>query len=237
MPRRLIGVSPSSSLSALLQRVLFFGSRSVSSRGITTDRKVLAPRDGDATVDTSWPKGGFCGLALLDLRKRTLVRRLQVLDASMWMSPLTVSWSGMYPLQTFTGTEVDVFVFSASSMGVPSERGATGLREGGSELLGEVSCWNGKVNSSNVGGGSGYAGASGGGFSSDWVGVGTRSKVMGGGGGGRAFFKLISLRTSIIVFLSSLSLLLRDGLFFIAVLRSSFSRSSFSWSSSGVSWR
>jgi len=78
-----MGVSSSSSQSALVLRVLFFGKRRVSSRGITTDRKVFAPRGGVDTADTSWVLGGFCGLALLDLRNKMLVRRLQVPEASM----------------------------------------------------------------------------------------------------------------------------------------------------------
>lgn len=243
VPRRLIGDSSSSSPSALVLRVLFLGRRSVSSRGITTDRKVLAPRGGDNTADPSWLLGGFCGLALLDLRKSMLVRRLQVPDASMWRSPLGSWGSGMCPLGVSRGTEVDLFVSSSSSMGVWSKMGAITFREGSSELLGEVSSWDGEVNSSNVGGGKnlsslgvpGLAGGSGSGFSSDSVGV-----LPGSGvecGGGRDFFRLISLRTSMMTFLRSLSLLLRDGLCFMAVLRSSFSRSSFSWSSRGVHWR
>jgi len=133
------------------------------------------------------------------------------------------------------GTEVDVLVLSSSSMGVWSEKGLTGFRKGGSELLGELSVWDSEVNSSNVGGCKdlsscgmqGSVGGSGDCFSFNSEGDGMRSEEE-GGGGGRDFFRLISLRTSMMVFLSSLSLLLRDGLCFMAVLRSSFSRSSFS---------
>lgn len=236
VPRRLIGDSSSSSPSALLLRVLFFGKRSVSRRGITTDRKVLAPRGGGDTADASGVLGGFCGLALLDLRKRTLFRRLQAPEASVRRSLSGSSGSGVCPLIASWGTEVDMLVSLSSSMGVWSALGLTGFRGGGSELLGEVSSCGGEVNGSNVGGGKdfscaveGSVGGSGSGFSSGSAGAGSGSgAAAAGGGGGSDFFRLISLRTSMMVFFSSLSLLLRDGLCFIAVLRSNFSSSSFS---------
>lgn len=102
-------------------------------------------------------------------------------------------------------------------------------------MLGEVLSCDSEVNNSNVGGGKdlsscfiqGSARGSGSGFSSDSGRVGSGSEAV-DSVVGRDFFRLISLRTSMIVFFSSLSLLLRDGLCFMAVLRSSFSSSSFS---------
>lgn len=234
VPRRFIGdSSSSSSTSALLLRVLFLGRRSVSSRGITTDRKVLVPRGGGDTADASWVLGGFWGLALLDLRKRLFVRRLQAPEASVWRSPLRSSGSGMCPLGVSGGTEVVVSVSPSSSMGVWSMLVLTAFRGGGSKLLGEMSICDSEVNSSNVGGGKGFSscgvqgstGGSGSGFSSNSVATGSGAV---GSVVGRDFFRLISLRTSMMVIFRSLSLLLRDGLCFMALLRSSFSSSSFS---------
>ena len=227
MPRRFIGDSSSSSPSALLLRVLFFGKRSVSSRGITTDRKVLAPRDGGDTADASWVLGGFCGLALLDLRKRTLVRRLQGTETSVLRLPLWSGWSGMCLVGVSRGSEVDVSLLSL--MGVWSVLGLMGLRGGSSKWLCKASSSDCKVKGLNVGEGkySCFAVGSGSGSSSDSVEIEPGSEAAGGVGRGD-FFELISLRTSMMVFLSSLSLLLRDGPCFMAVLRSNFSSSSFS---------
>lgn len=137
----------------------------------------------------------------------------------------------MCPFGVSDGTEVDVLVTSSSSAGVWS-KGFVSFTGVGSKSIGKI--WDGKVNVSNGGGGNdlsscvilGSASSSRSGWSSDSAGDGLGSGVE--GCGGREFFKLISLRTSVMVFLSSFSLLLRDGLCFIAMLRSSFSRSSFS---------
>lgn len=135
--------------------------------------------------------------------------------------------SGVCPLGASAGTEVDV-----SPCG--STQGLVAFR--GSESLGGASICDSDVRSSNVGGAEGSsvcvqgsAGGWGSGLSSDSAGAGL------GATGGRDFLRLSSLRTSMMVFLSSLSLLVRDGLCFMAVLRSNFSSSSVSCSSRGVS--
>ena len=65
--------SSSCPTSVLALRALFLGSRRVSRRGITTDRKVLVPR-GREPGETQPTLGAFCGLTLLDLRNRRSLR-------------------------------------------------------------------------------------------------------------------------------------------------------------------
>lgn len=182
---------------------------------MTTDRKVLAPSGGDG-AESSGLRGGFCGLALLDLRKRLLVRRLQVVVAaavassSGWSSPLTSGAIGTCPsLGGVAGTEVETSTLSSSG-----EWAGPGVRRAGETVTGASSGWVGTISSS---GSEEVAGRSG-----------------GGEGGGRDFLRPTWLRTSRMVFFSSFSLLLRDGLCFMAALRSSFSSSSVSCSCSGV---
>lgn len=139
--RRLMGDSSSSSSQSPLELwVLFLGKRRVSRRGMTTERKVLAPSGGEPGK-CSAVLGGFCRLALLDLHKSTLVRLLPVPEGSASIEVATKlrSLTGnsglqMCPLMGSWGTEVAVLTpLHLEVFWLLSALDLMGLSMGGSE--------------------------------------------------------------------------------------------------------